>query len=179
MTTLFQPWKKFDLVHKLHKDQIGAYILRHVESEKVYVGATGDLYGSLSCHASWLRNDAHYSKSLQTLYDNSPAFAVEFIPSAAWQRNREVARRQADEMKYEFLDLYAGSTLLLNSRMAPGSRQARPVRVADRLFPSLNAAARYAGVSPSLVKSMVEDEAFALWEYAVLNPETARISHGA
>lgn len=97
-----------DLVSFIYKELThpGVYVLYHTESNKVYVGSTGNLGNRLSQHRNSLRRGTHENRHLQAAFDSSPHITFSTLPTV----DREVAyiKEQAT------IDFLAGCGVLLN-----------------------------------------------------------------
>lgn len=84
----------------------GVYMIHHLETDKVYVGSTKDLYSRESKHRGMLKNNKHSNKNLQEEYNKSNN--INFLCLDI--NNREDAFEYEQQILDEFLD----SGLLFN-----------------------------------------------------------------
>ncbi len=167
-TRLFAPWIDFELSAKQHKNCAGIYRITHAATGKFLVGACSDFYARMQAHASLLRDGTHFSEGLQELYDQSPEFYVHFECTGIVDEDR-IARKAAEELKQQQLDIEYSNPLLLN--MAPKRRPAgiwrgRMVEIAGRIYPHIEAVARAMGITPVTAKAWTNSERFPLWKWA-------------
>lgn len=83
------------------------YLLKHVPSNKFYVGSSGGIKQRLINHRSALRNNKHYCKPLQAFYNEDPSSIEECIILVS-------DREMAFELEQFIIDDAAASGLLLN-----------------------------------------------------------------
>jgi group I intron endonuclease len=88
--------------------EVGVYELTHVDSQKVYVGSTIDLYNRCGIHMRQLAKGAHPNCNLQEAYNQSPHFELSFEPVPLADKKLLIQKEQ------NLLDLYHDSGFLLN-----------------------------------------------------------------
>lgn len=168
ITKLPSPWIDFELNRAHHANCAGVYRLVHAATGRFQIGACSDFYTRLQTHASLLREGAHFSQGMQELYDQSPEFYVVFDCTGKIEE-MGIARKAAEELKQQQLDVEYNNPLLLN--MAPKRRpagifQGRMVDIAGRIFPSIAAVAAYIGIQPRTAQAWTNSERFPLWKWA-------------
>jgi group I intron endonuclease len=84
----------------------GVYMIHHIDTDKVYVGSTNDLYNRENKHRGMLKNNKHSNKNLQDAFnvDNNINFLCLDI------NNRD----DAFEYEQQILDDFLDSGLLFN-----------------------------------------------------------------
>lgn len=139
----------------LHKNSCGVVKFTHKETGHFYFIATKRLYSLLLAYASRLRG-GKATKCLQELFDRSPIFRVEYFSTED--------RRAAKELKAQKIDEAGNVPELLNKvNLSYWDYGPRPVKVADRVFPSIRQAGLAIGISNYTVKSLCESAEFPLW----------------
>lgn len=95
--------------------QQGVYLLTHIETGKIYVGSTGDLYERIHQHACSLLGKRHKNRNLQECFNSSKSFSLTFIETK-WN---DVGARFDIEQQWIDKLLPTGKLLniCLNSRM--------------------------------------------------------------
>jgi predicted GIY-YIG superfamily endonuclease len=103
----------------------GVYLIQDGITGKAYVGSTGNLNNRLSIHLCELRNNKHYNKELQNLYNANPDLSVAALPL----ENKETAY----EFEQAILDDFYDSGLLTNkAKFVKQSAKDLPVSDATR-----------------------------------------------
>lgn len=95
------------------KLEVGAYVFKHNESGKFYVGSTGRFKRRRKEHITLLRSNAHPVTELQELYNRSPHFTF-YLTVTGTDSEDEDAREKAYSEEQRLLDEYWGDPLLLN-----------------------------------------------------------------
>lgn len=97
---------------------VGAYVLEHKQTGKVYVGSTHDLYERLKHHKAHLSRNEHHCKLLQNLYNSKSNIHVSFYLVHKLNRNEkddiEKYRQKAYKIEQELINEYHKQGLLLN-----------------------------------------------------------------
>lgn len=52
------------------------YCLKHIQSEKIYVGSTKDLFARIKDHRGRLKGDRHPNRNIQKAFDENPEFCL-------------------------------------------------------------------------------------------------------
>lgn len=86
--------------------KIATYIITHVDSGKFYVGSTSNLNGRINQHKFLLKNNKHFNKNLQLMYNESNEINITI----------EAARTREDAyiLEQKIIDENKDSNLLLN-----------------------------------------------------------------
>ena len=86
--------------------QPGVYFIVDIDSEKTYIGSTGNLNRRRSEHLSELKRNKHYCGELQKLYSEGRSLELTVIPLET--------KQEAEEMEQRLLDEFHASGVLLN-----------------------------------------------------------------
>jgi len=84
----------------------GVYVITHPESNKCYVGSTGDLYQRKSEHVSDLRKGNHPNRPLQCAYNENDKLEFVCTPTAT--------KEEAVTLEQAILDSYGNGEKLFN-----------------------------------------------------------------
>lgn len=99
----------------------GVYVIKHIKSNKIYVGSTDDLGNRRLTHQSSLRLNKSKNKPLQDAYNDDPN--IEFILFIITD-----TREQAFDEEQKLLNHYKDSGLLFNiAKDARGSQKGIPL----------------------------------------------------
>lgn len=85
----------------------GVYILRHPDTQSVYVGSSSNVAVRYARHLRDLRHGIHQSKALQSLWGVAPSLAVE----VAWQGGDTTDSAVLRQEEQRFIDYYAPRVL--------------------------------------------------------------------
>ncbi len=83
-----------------------AYVIKHIDTDLMYVGSSGDVRGRVNEHISRLNRGQHPNRTLQRLYDDSPNIEVLFIQTGT--------REEALEVEQSFLTTLMPGNSLVN-----------------------------------------------------------------
>lgn len=162
------PWIDFELNHAHHHQVAGVFKLIHAATGQFFIGATSDIYTLLSQYAYLLRYGAHFSEGLQKAYDEDPEFYVD-LECTGSAEEMGIARKAAEELKQQWLDVSYGNAKLLN--VAPTRRHRDPtlaskaVQIAGRLFSNLVEAAHWFRITVRTALCYVNSPNFPLWTW--------------
>lgn len=92
--------------HKEHRGIIGAYVIRHVATGKLYIGSTRDVYFRIKRHFNDLAKGNSSNKALQEAFDKEP-----FLTTSVYETN---TREEAYKIEQELIDYLINSDILFN-----------------------------------------------------------------
>lgn len=80
--------------------EAGVYFMEHLDSGKLYVGSTVNLYGRLVKHTSALKRGEHVNKKLQNAFNESPHFEIRFarLPTDVGDKDVQQAVREQEQV---------------------------------------------------------------------------------
>lgn len=83
-----------------NKIEQGVYELWHIETNRVYIGSTGNLHNRMMVHFGHLRRNTHCNRNLQDVFILSPEFKLIFHPDPTGTKKDLIMKEQGLIDKY-------------------------------------------------------------------------------
>lgn len=135
---------------------MGAYIIEHTMSGKIFIGVSNNIYQYNNNHISYLNRNVHANAQLQEAFNQNSGVSLMCIITDSMD--------EAYEIKQRVLDEFHNSGLLFNIALDAGyNKRARKVMVDGVEYASIGIVSIAKNICHSAVRGRIASKKFPTW----------------